>query len=90
MTHGATPAKVAEAGPVTAITLTNGHFPRGHGPGFPLSSTAGFPRAVVFSAEFADSTIGDPLVGTLLGHNAEVTPSWRCSPAVGCVPLPRH
>ena len=87
---GATPAKVAEAGPVTATTLTNGHSPHGRAPGFPVSSTAGSPRAAVFSAEFAGSAIGDPLVGAPLGHNSEDTPPWPCSPAVGRVPLPRH
>ncbi|ROP41691.1 hypothetical protein EDD40_7127 [Saccharothrix texasensis] len=64
--------------PVTTTVATssfvNGHFPRRRGLILVLSSIAGFLLTVVWSAQFVDSTIGDSVANTLLGHDAKETP----------------
>ncbi|MGW4461527.1 hypothetical protein [Micromonospora sp. NBC_01796] len=55
-------------------TLVNGYFPRRRGLIILLSVLGGFLLTVVWSAEFVDSTIGDNVANTLLGHDAKETP----------------
>jgi hypothetical protein len=55
-------------------TLVNGHFPRRRWLVLALSALGGFLLTVVWSAEFVDSTIGDNVANTLLGHDAKETP----------------
>ncbi|GAA2678407.1 MULTISPECIES: hypothetical protein [Actinosynnema] len=65
------PAPVPDTG--TSL-FVNGHFPRRRGLVLLLSSVAGFLLTVVWSAHFVDSTIGDTVANTLLGHDAKATP----------------
>ncbi|MBB5801552.1 MFS family permease [Saccharothrix ecbatanensis] len=64
--------------PSTTISGTssfvNGHFPNRRWLVVALSALAGFMLTVVWSAHFVDSTIGDNVANTLLGHNAKETP----------------
>ncbi|MFI9008099.1 hypothetical protein ACIGNX_12785 [Actinosynnema sp. NPDC053489] len=64
--------------PRTAAAATssfvNGHFPRRRGLVLALASLGGFLLTVVWSAQFVDSTIGDNVANTLLGHDAKETP----------------
>ncbi|HEU5111500.1 MAG TPA: hypothetical protein VFT95_23405 [Micromonosporaceae bacterium] len=60
--------------PIATSTLVNGHFPRRPWLVVLLGVLGGFLLTVVWSAEFVDSTIGDNVANTLLGHNAEETP----------------
>ncbi|MGN9910233.1 hypothetical protein ACTMTJ_22025 [Phytohabitans sp. LJ34] len=60
--------------PRATSTFVNGHFPRRRGLIVLLASLAGFLLTVVWSAEFVDSTIGDNVANTLLGHDAKETP----------------
>ncbi|WP_053716594.1 hypothetical protein [Saccharothrix sp. NRRL B-16348] len=55
-------------------SFVNGHFPDRRGLIVLLSSIAGFLLTVVWSAQFVDSTIGDSVANTLLGHDAKETP----------------
>jgi hypothetical protein len=55
-------------------TFVNGHFPRRRGLIVLLSSIGGFLLTVVWSAQFVDSTIGDGIANTMLGHDAKETP----------------
>lgn len=55
-------------------TFVNGHFPRRRGLIVLLSSIGGFLLTVVWSARFVDSTIGDSIANTMLGHDAKETP----------------
>jgi hypothetical protein len=55
-------------------TFVNGHFPRRRGLIILISGIAGFLLTVIWSAEFVDSTIGDNVANTLLGHDAKQTP----------------
>jgi hypothetical protein len=55
-------------------TFVNGHFPRRRGLIVLLSSIGGFLLTVVWSAQFVDSTIGDSVANTLLGHDAKEAP----------------
>ncbi|MEU4744633.1 hypothetical protein AB0G02_29810 [Actinosynnema sp. NPDC023658] len=59
---------------VATSSFVNGHFPRRRGLVVLLSSIAGFLLTVVWSAQFVDSTIGDNVANTLLGHDAKETP----------------
>ncbi|MBE1487534.1 hypothetical protein [Plantactinospora soyae] len=54
--------------------LVNGHFPRRRWLVLALSVLGGYLLTVVWSAEFVDSTIGDSVADTLLGHDARETP----------------
>ncbi|GAA4147974.1 hypothetical protein GCM10022251_11120 [Phytohabitans flavus] len=60
--------------PRATSTFVNGQFPRRRGLIVVLSVLAGFLLTVVWSAEFVDSTIGDNVANTLLGHDAKETP----------------
>jgi hypothetical protein len=74
MSYSATPARAPETtGPATS-TFVNGHFPRRRGLVILLSAIAGFVLTTVWSAHFVDSTIGDNVANTLLGHDAKATP----------------
>ncbi|NUU20587.1 MAG: hypothetical protein HOV68_03580 [Streptomycetaceae bacterium] len=55
-------------------TFVTGLFPRRRGLIVAVSAIAGFLLTVVWSAQFVDSTIGDNVANTLLGHNAKETP----------------
>ncbi|KOX28217.1 hypothetical protein ADK67_12415 [Saccharothrix sp. NRRL B-16348] len=59
---------------VATSSFVNGHFPDRRGLIVLLSSIAGFLLTVVWSAQFVDSTIGDSVANTLLGHDAKETP----------------
>ncbi|MFE2757899.1 hypothetical protein ACFXGA_38445 [Actinosynnema sp. NPDC059335] len=59
---------------VATSTFVTGVFPRRRGLVVLLSSLAGFLLTVVWSAQFVDSTIGDTVANTLLGHDAKETP----------------
>lgn len=59
---------------VATSTFVTGVFPRRRGLIVLLSSIAGFLLTVVWSAQFVDSTIGDTVANTLLGHDAKETP----------------
>ncbi|GAA4690295.1 hypothetical protein [Phytohabitans rumicis] len=60
--------------PRATSTLVNGHFPRRRWLVLGLSALGGFLLTIVWSAEFVDSTIGDNVANTLLGHDAKETP----------------
>ncbi|MFD9737240.1 hypothetical protein [Umezawaea sp. NPDC059074] len=60
--------------PVATSAFVTGHFPRRRGLVILLSVLAGFLLTVVWSAEFVDSTIGDTVANTLLGHDAKAEP----------------
>ncbi|WP_329792088.1 hypothetical protein V1227_09235 [Lentzea sp. DG1S-22] len=60
--------------PIATSAFVNGHFPRRRGLIVLLSALAGFGLTVVWSAHFVDSTIGDNVANTLLGHDAKATP----------------
>ncbi|WP_199853087.1 hypothetical protein [Plantactinospora sp. BC1] len=62
------------ATPRATSMLVNGHFPRRRWLILGLSVLGGFLLTVVWSAEFVDSTIGDSVADTLLGHDAKETP----------------
>lgn len=80
MTRSATPAKVAEAGPVMAITLTNGHFPRRRGLVILLSSIAGFLLTVVWSAWSVRECRSSPPRPTRRANCPHAASSrWSCS-----------
>lgn len=66
--------EVAQARPIAMSAFVNGHFPRRRGLIILLSVLAGFGLTVVWSAHFVDSTIGDNVANTLLGHNAKTEP----------------
>jgi hypothetical protein len=68
--HTATPVRAGSRG----STFVNGHFPRRPWLVVLLSALAGLGLTVVWSAHFVDSTIGDNIAGTLLGHDAKATP----------------
>lgn len=55
-------------------TFVNGHFPRRRGLIVFIGVAVGFLLTVVWSAEFVDSTIGDNVANTMLGHDAKETP----------------
>lgn len=55
-------------------TFVNGAFPRRRGLIVLLSVLGGFLLTVIWSAEFVDSTIGDNVANTMLGHDAKETP----------------
>jgi hypothetical protein len=54
--------------------FVNGHFPKHRKLIIALSALAGFGLTVIWSAQFVDSTIGDNVANTLLGHDAKATP----------------
>jgi hypothetical protein len=64
---------VANREPVATSTFVTGHFPRRRALIIALSGLAGFVLTVVWSAEFVDSTIGDSVANTMLGHDAKET-----------------
>ena len=66
--------EVTQARPIATSAFVNGHFPRRRGLIIALSVLAGFALTVVWSAHFVDSTIGDNVANTLLGHNAKAEP----------------
>jgi hypothetical protein len=71
----ATPGLAADGTrPAATSAFVNGYFPRRRGLVVGLSIIAGFLLTVVWSAEFVDSTIGDNVANTLLGHDAKETP----------------
>ncbi|WP_433259930.1 hypothetical protein ACQPZF_22235 [Actinosynnema sp. CS-041913] len=65
---------LSESPPRGTSALVNGAFPRRRGLVVLLAGIAGFLLTVVWSAEFVDSTIGDTVADTLLGHDAKGTP----------------
>lgn len=77
MTRSGT-GKIVQTVSPTATTGTssfvNGHFPNRRWLVVTLSALAGFMLTVVWSAHFVDSTIGDNVANTLLGHDAKATP----------------
>jgi hypothetical protein len=74
-TSSATPGLAADGmQPAATSAFVNGYFPRRRGLVAGLSIIAGFLLTVVWSAEFVDSTIGDNVANTLLGHDAKATP----------------
>ncbi|MFB6396945.1 hypothetical protein [Polymorphospora lycopeni] len=68
------PSVDAASEPKATSPFVNGHFPRRRGLIIGLSVLAGFLLTVVWSAHFVDSTIGDNVANTLLGHDAKETP----------------
>jgi hypothetical protein len=58
----------------TTSTPANEQYPRRRGLIIGISVLAGFLLTVVWSAELVDSTIGDNVANTLLGHDAKQTP----------------
>lgn len=66
--------EVTQTRPAATSAFVNGHFPRRRGLIVLLSVLAGFALTVVWSAEFVDSTIGDNVANTLLGHDAKNEP----------------
>ncbi|MFD1150800.1 hypothetical protein [Saccharothrix hoggarensis] len=64
------PRAVVGSAPVLAVDL----YPRRRWLTIGLSALAGFLLTVVWSAEFVDSTIGDTVANSLLGHDAKATP----------------
>lgn len=60
---------VAEQAPTS--TFVSGVFPRRRGLIVGLSALVGFLLTVVWSAKFVDSTIGDSIADTMLGHTAK-------------------
>lgn len=64
----------SDGGPKASSTFVNGYFPRWRALIILLSVLGGFLLTVVWSAEFVDSTIGDNVANTLLGHDAKETP----------------
>lgn len=74
------PMHVAEAdievaaGSKGTSTFVNGNFPRRRGLIVLIGIVGGFLLTVVWSAEFVDSTIGDNVANTMLGHDAKETP----------------
>jgi hypothetical protein len=65
---------LAPTRPQTTDTDPDGRHPRRRGLIIGLSVLAGFLLTVAWSAEFADSTIGDTVANTMLGHDAKQTP----------------
>jgi MFS family permease len=65
---------VPEAEPRGTSTFVTGQFPRRRGLIILASAVAGFLLTAVWSAEFADRTVGDNVANTLLGHDARATP----------------
>ncbi|GHJ47812.1 hypothetical protein Cs7R123_51540 [Catellatospora sp. TT07R-123] len=63
----------AEAPHPTSL-FVNGYVPRRRGLVVTIGLLLGFVLTVVWSAEFVDSTIGDNVANTLLGHDAKGTP----------------
>ncbi|TCB94307.1 hypothetical protein E0H26_21725 [Micromonospora zingiberis] len=57
----------------TSVFVT-GHVPRRRRLIILLSVLGGFLLTVIWSAEFVDSTIGDNIANTMLGHDAKETP----------------
>lgn len=55
-------------------TFATGQFPRRRWLIVALSTLGGFLLTVIWSAEFVDSTIGDNVANSLLGHDAKQTP----------------
>lgn len=60
--------------PKATSTFVNGYFPHRRGMIILFSAVAGFLLTVIWSASFVDSTIGDSVANTLLGHDAKETP----------------
>ncbi|GGV44787.1 hypothetical protein ABZX82_32785 [Streptomyces griseoflavus] len=67
------PGRQAPAPPEPSFFF-NGHAPRRRTLVAVVSALFGFALTVVWSAEFVDSTIGDNVADTLLGHHAKDTP----------------
>ncbi|MDI1466127.1 hypothetical protein QEZ54_34645 [Catellatospora sp. KI3] len=63
----------AEPHPATSL-FVNGYVPRRRGLVVTIGLLLGFVLTIVWSAEFVDSTIGDSVANTLLGHDAKGTP----------------
>jgi hypothetical protein len=71
---GPSPTGLTPAQPQPADTDPGGRHPRHRGLIVGLSVLAGFLLTVAWSAEFVDSTIGDTVADSMLGHNAKQTP----------------
>ncbi|GAA2269226.1 hypothetical protein GCM10010415_39100 [Streptomyces atrovirens] len=68
------PAPPRTGTPRTPSFFFNGHAPRRRLLVAVVSALFGFALTVVWSAEFVDSTIGDNVADTLLGHHAKDSP----------------
>jgi MFS family permease len=60
--------------PRATSTLVNGYFPKNRALLVVGAAVLGFLLTVVWSATFADQTIGDTVADNMLGHNAKTTP----------------
>ncbi len=67
-------ATKADPRPVAGSEAGDRHLPRRRGLIALLGIVVGFLLTVVWSAKFVDSTIGDNVANTMLGHNAKAVP----------------